>query len=325
MTEYRHRPLQPARDYLFLLSPTVGTFNSTINLNGINAPTIGNIRDISGGFGLFGLFTTPHADFSNLFFRTDIDGSYGLDLPKITGNPFAPIVPITESFDTVGNLFYVNTYLNKDDCVTPNIGFGYFYHRIKGQYTTVTVTEPIAKLGLRFNLKGLRLVWNPYISYAWDRTDVAIRNGAMAVDTKASNDSLIYGTNLRWRWRMIQSELRYSYKDSLVGKKNAHAFGLQTSVFFNAWSGISANFNYRNGETAHGGYDPVYANQDLDRVLPVDVIKEMLKNGEIGSLHDYYYSTVGNGTSVANAKIFGNAIAKDLLADNVNAVILTST
>ena len=247
MTEYRHRPLQPARDYLFLLSPTVGTFNSTINLNGINAPTIGNIRDISGGFGLFGLFTTPHADFSNLFFRTDIDGSYGLDLPKITGNPFAPIVPITESFDTVGNLFYVNTYLNKDDCVTPNIGFGYFYHRIKGQYTTVTVTEPIAKLGLRFNLKGLRLVWNPYISYAWDRTDVAIRNGAMAVDTKASNDSLIYGTNLRWRWRMIQSELRYSYKDSLVGKKNAHAFGLQTSVFFNAWSGISANFNYRNG------------------------------------------------------------------------------
>ncbi|MCL2866803.1 MAG: glycine/betaine/sarcosine/D-proline family reductase selenoprotein B, partial [Clostridia bacterium] len=36
-----------------------------------------------------------------------------------------------------------------------------------------------------------------------------------------------------------------------------------------------------NGETAHGGYDPVYANLDLDRVLPVDVIKEMLACGEI--------------------------------------------
>jgi glycine reductase len=85
------------------------------------------------------------------------------------------------------------------------------------------------------------------------------------------------------------------------------------------------DFTYKNGETAHGGYDPVYANEDLDRVLPVDVIKDMLKSGEIGSLHDYYYSTVGNGTSVANSKKFAEAIAKDLLEDNVSAVILTST
>ncbi|MEI3220412.1 MAG: glycine/betaine/sarcosine/D-proline family reductase selenoprotein B [Lachnoclostridium sp.] len=28
-------------------------------------------------------------------------------------------------------------------------------------------------------------------------------------------------------------------------------------------------------ETAHGGYDPVYANEDADRVLPVDVISEL--------------------------------------------------
>jgi len=80
-----------------------------------------------------------------------------------------------------------------------------------------------------------------------------------------------------------------------------------------------------NGETAHGGYDPVYANLDLDRVLPVDVMKDLLKAGEIGSLHDYWYATVGNGTSVANAKGFATAIAEDLLADGVQGVILTST
>ena len=85
------------------------------------------------------------------------------------------------------------------------------------------------------------------------------------------------------------------------------------------------DFTPENGETAHGGYDPVYANEDLDRILPVDVIKDMLSHGMIGSLHDYYYSTVGNGTSVSNSKVFANAIAKDLLADNVSAVILTST
>ncbi len=85
------------------------------------------------------------------------------------------------------------------------------------------------------------------------------------------------------------------------------------------------DFTAENGETAHGGYDPVYANIDLDRVLPVDVIKEMVKAGEIGSLHDYWYSTVGNGTSVANSKKYAAAIAEDLLADNVDCVILTST
>lgn len=80
-----------------------------------------------------------------------------------------------------------------------------------------------------------------------------------------------------------------------------------------------------NGETAHGGYDPVYANEDLDRVIPVDVLREMEKAGEIGSLHEYYYSTVGNGTSVANSKKFAAEIAKDLQAAGVDAVILTST
>ncbi len=85
------------------------------------------------------------------------------------------------------------------------------------------------------------------------------------------------------------------------------------------------DFTPENGETAHGGYDPVYANLDLDRVLPVDVVKEMVEKKEIGSLHDYWYATVGNGTSVANAKRFAAEIAEQLLADHVEGVILTST
>jgi len=78
-------------------------------------------------------------------------------------------------------------------------------------------------------------------------------------------------------------------------------------------------------QTAHGGYDPVYANADPDRVLPVDAMRELAREGEIGALHRYYYVTVGNGTSVANAKKFAAAFAKELVADGVQAVILTST
>ena len=78
-------------------------------------------------------------------------------------------------------------------------------------------------------------------------------------------------------------------------------------------------------ETAHGGYDPVYANDDPNRVLPVDVLRQLEKEGVIGQLHDKYYVTVGNGTAVASAKAFAEEYSKKLVEDHVDAVILTST
>lgn len=77
--------------------------------------------------------------------------------------------------------------------------------------------------------------------------------------------------------------------------------------------------------TAHGGYDATYADQDADRVLPVDVLRDLEREGVIGKLHNKFYTTVGNGTAVANAKRFGAEIASRLVADGVTAVILTST
>ena len=78
-------------------------------------------------------------------------------------------------------------------------------------------------------------------------------------------------------------------------------------------------------ETAHGGYDPVYANADADRVLPVDVMRDLEREGRIGKLHHLYYATVGNGTSVANARHFAEEYAQKLLRAGVHAVIMTST
>ena len=78
-------------------------------------------------------------------------------------------------------------------------------------------------------------------------------------------------------------------------------------------------------ETAHGGYDPVYANQDSDRVLPVDVLREMEANGVIGKLHNKFYTTTGNGTAVLSSKAFADEYAQKLIADGVDAVIMTST
>ena len=78
-------------------------------------------------------------------------------------------------------------------------------------------------------------------------------------------------------------------------------------------------------ETAHGGYDPPYANEDPHRVLPLDVVRDLEREGVIGRLYPYYYATVGNGTSVANAREFAREIAGELVRDGVQAVILSST
>ena len=78
-------------------------------------------------------------------------------------------------------------------------------------------------------------------------------------------------------------------------------------------------------ETAHGGYDPVYANQDADRVLPVDVLREFEAQGKIGKLHNLFYTTVGNGTAVKSSQGFAKEFAQKLLDAGVSAAIMTST
>lgn len=86
-----------------------------------------------------------------------------------------------------------------------------------------------------------------------------------------------------------------------------------------------AAFTQESHQTAHGGYDPSFANANPNRVLPLDAVRELEEEGVIGAVHDYYYATVGNATSVASARKFGESIAEKLVADGVQAVILTST
>ena len=62
-----------------------------------------------------------------------------------------------------------------------------------------------------------------------------------------------------------------------------------------------------------------------DETTIANEIAQMEKEGVIGSLHHLFYTTVGNGTSVASAKAFAAEYSQKLKADGVDAVILTST
>lgn len=103
-----------------------------------------------------------------------------------------------------------------------------------------------------------------------------------------------------------------------IESSSASKFGIYDISHVNHLTG-------REYETAHGGYDPVYANEEPDRVLPLDVLRDLETEGVIRSIHPYFYSTVGNGTAVKSSKAFSEEIAARLVKDGVDAVILTST
>jgi glycine reductase len=78
-------------------------------------------------------------------------------------------------------------------------------------------------------------------------------------------------------------------------------------------------------ESIHGGYFNGFASDDPDRVVPVDVMRDLVRDGVIREMADYFYTTTGNGTTLENARGFGREIAARLKQDGVQAVILTST
>ncbi len=78
-------------------------------------------------------------------------------------------------------------------------------------------------------------------------------------------------------------------------------------------------------KSIHAGYDARWVNADPDRIVPLDAARALEQAGVIGKLHEYFYVTVGTGTSVTNAAAIGSAVAKQLIAEGVHAAIVTST
>jgi len=78
-------------------------------------------------------------------------------------------------------------------------------------------------------------------------------------------------------------------------------------------------------EPIHGGYDSTWAREDPNRVVPLDALRSLEGEHLFAKLHDFYYVTVGVGTAVNNARRFGEEIARELHAADVQGVILTAT
>lgn len=77
--------------------------------------------------------------------------------------------------------------------------------------------------------------------------------------------------------------------------------------------------------TIHAGFDPAAANSDSDVIVPLDAMRRYQREGKIGGVYKYFYSTVGTGTTQAEAARMGKEIARELKKDRIRAAILTST
>ena len=78
-------------------------------------------------------------------------------------------------------------------------------------------------------------------------------------------------------------------------------------------------------KTIHAGFDPEAMCKVPDRGVPLDAMRAYEKEGKFAKLHEYFYTTVGTGTTQNYAAKFGREIAEQLKQAKVDAVVLTST
>ena len=78
-------------------------------------------------------------------------------------------------------------------------------------------------------------------------------------------------------------------------------------------------------KTIHAGFDPAAANADPNVIVPLDAMRQYEKEGRFKRLHKYFYTTVGTGTTEAEAKRMAKEMVPMLKEDGVNVVIMGST
>lgn len=78
-------------------------------------------------------------------------------------------------------------------------------------------------------------------------------------------------------------------------------------------------------EANHAGYYHEFVNQDPNRMVPLDALRELEREGRIGGVYETLYTLAGSGTQATKARDFAASIAQELKERAVSGVILTST
>jgi betaine reductase len=107
--------------------------------------------------------------------------------------------------------------------------------------------------------------------------------------------------------------------DGLSGRGNLRWTTYELDPF------LPEEFNSSKYEIAHTGYFPVEVLENPNRLVPVDVMRDLVKEGKLGKLHPTFFSTSGNATVSRRCAEMGNEIGAEIKRRAIDAVILTST
>lgn len=127
-------------------------------------------------------------------------------------------------------------------------------------------------------------------------------------------------------WTPVVKEL----KEMKVAMATAAGVHLKSDKKFN----LAGDFTFRSipGSASsselmvsHGGYDNADVNMDVNCMFPVDRLNELAKEGFIKEVAPYHYGFMGGGGDQQKfTEETGPEIARKLIADGVDAVLLTA-
>jgi len=78
-------------------------------------------------------------------------------------------------------------------------------------------------------------------------------------------------------------------------------------------------------EINHVGYNSEYVKENPNRLVPLDSLRDLEKEGVIGKVFDYFISTTGVATSYNYCRRIGQQIGSFIKQNGITGVILTST
>ena len=78
-------------------------------------------------------------------------------------------------------------------------------------------------------------------------------------------------------------------------------------------------------ECVHGGFFNLMASENPNLVLPLDVLRDLQREGKIGNLLDTYFTTTGNDQRLIDCKRNGAEIAAAVQSAGVDGVLLVAT
>jgi betaine reductase len=107
--------------------------------------------------------------------------------------------------------------------------------------------------------------------------------------------------------------------DGLSGRGNLRWTTYELDAFFPV-GGPAQDY-----EVAHTGYFADEVLGDPNRLVPVDVLRELVAAGSVGKLHSTFFCTSGNATVARRCAQMGSEMGAELAKRGVDAVILTST